>query len=390
MNQLDIQELIGLLASVFSPGKSDRVLGILVDLPRDPRFDSSRWKERRQIAASWRDTIRHHAGELGLESVHLFAYPDVGSNNADLPETAYDVSGTLPESAHDLASSGTRIPFDSVFSLCQLLLAPTEYSTTAPLKNAARKYHFRAATMPGFISAMIPALRIDYNEVSRRCRILKELLDPAIEAEVRFLADNRNELRMRFDLRHRLAHLSSGRFPEPGVAGNLPSGETYIVPYEGEHFRKTGNPEDISRTSGELPVEINGEIVVFSIRENYAVDVSGDGDAARMEREHLQREPAYGNMAELGFGVLGDFGLTPINEILLDEKLGFHVAFGRSDHFGGDVGPDRFSSPTKVIHLDRIYIPQTQPRIRLLEVTLASGNGSPIPVIVDGEYRIFS
>ena len=151
MNQLDIQELIGLLASVFSPGKSDRVLGILVDLPREPQSDSSRWQERRQIAASWRDTIRLHAGELGLESVHLFAYPDVGSNNADLPETAYDVDGTLPETAGDLQSSGKRTSFDKVFSQCQLLLAPTEYSTTAPLKNAARKYHFRAATMPGFI-----------------------------------------------------------------------------------------------------------------------------------------------------------------------------------------------------------------------------------------------
>mgnify|MGYP001131230710 CR=1 FL=1 len=168
MNQLDIQELIGLLASVFSPTESDRVLGILVDLPRHPESDSIRWKERREIAASWRDTVRLHAGELGLESVHLFAYPDVGSNNADLPETAYDVTGRLPDSAGELSQSGKQTPFDKVFSLCQLLLAPTEYSTTAPLKNAARKYRFRAATMPGFISAMIPALRIDYNEVNRR------------------------------------------------------------------------------------------------------------------------------------------------------------------------------------------------------------------------------
>jgi len=390
MNQLDVQELMGLLRSVFSPGKADRVLGILVDLPRNPKTDSARWRERRGIASSWRDTIRSRASELGLQEVLLFAYPDVGSNNADLPQTAYRLEGPLPDIASELPVSGEALPFDQVFSTCQMLLAPTEYSTTAPLKNAARRFNFRAATMPGFISDMIPALRIDYNEVSRRCRLLKEHLDPAVGARVRFLVDNEREYQMQFDLRHRSAHLSSGRFPDPGVAGNLPSGETYIVPYEGELYRQSGDAEDKSRTAGELPVEISGKVVVFSIRENQAFQVQGEEDAAACERLHLQREPAYGNMAELGFGVLGDFGLTPINEILLDEKLGFHVAFGRSDHFGGDIGPDRFSSPAEVIHLDRIYIPATQPRIRLVDVTLTRPDGETTTVIRDGEYQIFA
>ncbi|MDY0297023.1 MAG: hypothetical protein RB296_06880 [Acidobacteriota bacterium] len=390
MNQLDVQELIALLASVFSPVESDRELGILVDIPREPRTDSIRWKERRGIAAAWRDTIRLHVAQLGLERIHLFAYPDVGSNNADLPATAYDVDGALPEAASELAACGKPVAFEQVFSTCQLLLAPTEYSTTAPLKNAARKYRFRAATMPGFISAMIPALRIDYNEVNRRCGILKQLLDPAVGADVRFVVDGRQEYQMHFDLRHRAAHVSSGRFPEAGVAGNLPSGETYIVPYEGEKYRDSGDPADLSRTHGQLPVEINGHVVIFSIQDNRAVAVSGEMEAADAEGEHLRREPAYGNMAELGFGVLGDFGLTPIDEILLDEKLGFHVAFGRSDHFGGDVGPERFSSPTEVIHLDRIYIPATQPRVHLAEVSLIAESADPVTVIRDGEYQIFS
>jgi len=34
-------------------------------------------------------------------------------------------------------------------------------------------------------------------------------------------------------------------------------------------------------------------------------------------------------MTELGTGVPGDFGLTPIGEILLDEKLGPHIASSR-------------------------------------------------------------
>ncbi len=386
---LNMVELISLVGSVFSPGPKDRVLGLLVDVPRDPEVDSQRWRERRDIAEGWRDILQAHIRQLGLDSVRLFAYPDVGSNNADLPDSAYEMGGPLPPEAKGLPASGRKTDFSDIFSTCQLLMAPTEYSTTAPLKNAAKQYGFRAATMPGFISDMIPALRIDYNEVNRRCRILKERLDPAVSADVKFLVDGVTEYSIHFDLRFRTAHMSSGRFPDSGIAGNLPSGETYIVPYEGERFRDDPSETFRSRTNGELPVESDGKVVVFSIRENRAVEVTGESPLVEAEAEHLAAEPAYGNMAELGFGILGDFGLKPIQEILLDEKLGFHVAFGRSDHFGGDVGPKRFSHPGAVIHLDRIYIPATQPRIHLMSVTLNDPEDRRETIIRDGAYLLF-
>jgi len=67
----------------------------------------------------------------------------------------------------------------------------------------------------------------------------------------------------------------------------------------------------------------------------------------------------------------GRFRLAARREVLLDEKLGLHIAFGRSEHFGGIVGPKDFSSPSAVIHLDRIYIPETQPRVAVAEAVLA-------------------
>jgi aminopeptidase len=94
-------------------------------------------------------------------------------------------------------------------------------------------------------------------------------------------------------------------------------------------------------------------------------------------------------MAELGFGVLGDFGLAPIGEILLDEKLGLHIAFGRSDHFGGMVGPRDFTTPAEVIHLDRIYIPAVQPRVEVASVELAYPDGRREVVIEKGRYTFF-
>jgi hypothetical protein len=382
MSRLTSRELVELVRSVFPRHPGDRALGILVDVPRDRTSDNPDWRLRRSMAEEWAGALRREAPSVPLEAVQLVAYPDVGSNNADLPADAYLVEGGLPPDAAGLPAAGEKRSFRSVFETVQLFLAPTEYSTTAPLKNAARANGFRAATMPGFSEKMLPALRIDYGEVGRRVALLKERLDRAESAEIAFETDGERLFPMLFDLRWRKAHESSGRFPSKGTAGNLPSGETYIVPYEGEGAEP-------SRTKGSLPVQIGEEIVLFRIEANTAVSAEGRGPGFDAEAEHLKREPAYGNMAELGFGVLGDFGLEPIGEILLDEKLGLHVAFGRSDHFGGRIGPSDFSSPREVIHLDRIYIPAAQPRVGVRSVVFHYPDAPPEPVMENGRYLIF-
>jgi len=376
------EELVALVRSVFPRYETDQALAILVDVPRDTAADNPPWKERRRLAHEWWTLLDARKGEIPLAEVKLVAYPDVGSNNADLPADGFLMDGALPDVADELERLGKRVSFEQVFAVTQLFLAPTEYSTTAPLKNAAKRFLFRAATMPGFAAEMIPALRIDYGEVARRVEALQSKLSAADHADISFTVDNQSGHDVHFDLRWRSAHASSGRFPELGSAGNLPSGEAYIVPYEGEKG-------EASRTAGTLPVEIDGEIVFFTIEANRAAVVGGSGRAAQAERAHLAAEPAYGNMAELGFGVLGDFGLEPIGEILLDEKLGLHIAFGRSDHFGGVVAPKDFSSPAAVIHLDRIYIPGVMPRVVVREVILGYPDGRKETIMTDGAYTIF-
>jgi len=382
MASLSGRDLVQLVKSVFPRFPGDRALAVLVDVPRDKGTDNREWKARRTLAFEWFAALNDNRSAIPLEDVRLYAYPDVGSNNADLPAEAVLLESRVPDEAAALAGAGPTILFSHIFAETQLLLAPTEYSTTAPLKVAAKAFGFRAATMPGFSASMIPALQVDYGEVARRVEAIRGRLDAAVGAEVRFLVDGALEYRTEFDLRFRSAHSSSGRFPDKGTAGNLPSGEAYIVPYEGEK----GEP---SRTAGVLPVEIRGEVVLYQITANRAVEVYGEGPEAAGERERLGREPAYGNMAELGFGVLGDFGLAPVGEILLDEKLGLHVAFGRSEHFGGAVGPKDFSSPAAVVHLDRIYIPASQPRISVTSAVLAFPDGRREEIIDNGAYTIF-
>jgi hypothetical protein len=378
---LSAEELVALVQRVFRPRPTDRAVAVLVDLPADAGRDTAAWQQRRRMAAEWVQRLAAQRASLGLEA-RLCLYPSVGMNNADLPARAwYGDPARLPATAAEL-DPAAGVPFTAIFDACSLMLAPTEYSATAPLKLAAPRHGFRAATMPGFSAEMIPALRLDYGEINRRVQRLKELLDRALRAELRFAVTGGGAHELVLDLRHRTAHASGGLLPEPGTAGNLPSGEAYIVPYEGER------PGDPSSSSGDLPVQLGDEVVVFRIEENRATRVEGTGEPARREAEHLRREPAYGNMAELGLGVLADFGVLPVGELLLDEKLGLHVAFGRSDHFGGQVGAAQFTSPAEVVHLDRVYVPAAQPRVSVRGLDLVMASGERVALLRDDRYVI--
>jgi hypothetical protein len=380
-DRLTAEELTNLVRRVFEPRPEDHALAVIVDLPDDEVPDTDRWRERRALAAGWVQELAGARSEHGLE-VSLFLYPNVHSNNADLPSFAWRwPDDTVPDHVADVAGQ-LEERMEQVLSNHPLVIAPTQFSTTAPLKMLAPRLGFRGATMPGFSSAMVPALRLDYTEINRRVWLLKELLDDCVGADLRFVVDGSAEHTLHLDLRHRTAHASGGLLPEPGTAGNLPSGETYIVPYEGEI---EGDP---TASSGQMPVQFGDEVVVFEIEANRAVRISSSGPESDAEASRLAAEPARGNLAELGLGVLADFGIKPIGEVLLDEKLGLHLAFGRSEHFGGQVGPDDFSRPEAVMHQDHVYLPELQPRVEAARVVLERRGGASLDLIREGNYVI--
>jgi hypothetical protein len=379
--RLDTTDLVRLVQRIFRPRPEDKALALLVDLPDANLPDHADWSARREMAAEWHRNLAQGAGELGLDRVSLVFYRNVQRNNADLPATAVvHAGGELPRTADEIA--GREQSLAQILGSHQILLAVTQLSATAPLKLGAPQHGFRAATMPGFSPAMIPALKLDYEEINARCVALKERLDRSSAALIRFAAAGA-EYDLTLDLRHRRATASGGLVRDPGKAGNLPSGETYIVPYEGE---REGDP---SRTAGTLPLELDGELLFYRIEQNKIAEVLGDGPVAAGERAEVQAEPAYRNVAELGLGLLSGYGIHPSGELLLDEKLGLHIAFGRSDHFGGQVGAEDFSAPEKVVHIDRVYIPEVQPSVRVQSVDLRpeGESGSELePLMRDGSY----
>ena len=378
IEQLSGEELVSLVNRVFLPRSTEKRMAILIDLPDAQVSDNPDWAARRAIAKDWHRELLAHQAALGMNCA-LVLYRNAHTNNGDLPPQCWiHRDGILPRTAEEL-NLADSISFEELFVDHPILLVPSEFSATAPLKMAARMNPIRAATMAGFRHDMVPALRLDYTEVNRRVAYLKDLLDRTTGADLCFAYPG-GEAELHLDLRFRTGHASGGLLPNPGSAGNLPSGEAYIVPYEGE--------AETSRSAGVLPVQFGPEVVLYRIENNKAVRVLTEGDASRVEAEHLAGEPAYGNIAELGLGVLAAFGIKPIGKVLLDEKLGLHIAFGRSEHFGGQVGPANFSSPSAVIHIDRVYVPETQPDVVVKRVDLHMGEGHLMPLMRDGQYVV--
>jgi len=381
-NKLTDDELFTLITSVFNPQEDDKNAALITDVPNDRRPDHEKWQERRSIVYEWYRQLYGLQNKLGFDNIDLFLYENAESNNAELPDVFYKINTIEePVKANMLPSMGEEIQRDTVLQQYNILLAPTEYSATAPLKMLGKQYPFRAATMPGFSRAMIPALGLDYQKVHERVMTLKKRLDKAESAMVQFSADD-STFDLFIDLRHRKAHASSGLIRDKGLAGNLPSGETYIVPYEGE------NDSDPSKTEGTLPVRFGKDLLLFNIKNNRTFSIEGKGEEATKQQNFLEEEPAYGNIAELGLGILDSFGISAVGSVLLDEKLGLHVALGRSEHFGGITGPKSFNNPKNVIHMDYVYVPSLQPDITVLSARLKYSSGEEEIIMENSKYVV--
>jgi hypothetical protein len=374
IRNLTAQQLISTIKTVFAPGPDERALTIFTDLPGGKLPDNAAWMDRRRIATDWYTTLVQNFDALPFKAMNCCAYPNVGTNNGDLPRIVLLIDS---DSGHHVPPSEGEVPLRRILEESSVVLAMTELSATAPLKNLARELGFRGATLPGFSRAMIPALGLDYVKINARVTALKERMDRARSALLT-LSTGGKDYQLDLDLRFASGHISGGIIRTPGTVANLPSGEAYIVPFEGD------GEKNLSRTNGFLPVQFGNEVVLYRIERNRAVEAKGDGAAAVTEAKKLRDEPAYGNIAELGIGVLSDWGVQPVGNTLLDEKLGLHVAFGRSDHFGGKTGPKSFRDSRNVIHIDWVYVPTCQPLIHVKSLMFTYESGGTDPILEDG------
>jgi len=124
---------------------------------------------------------------------------------------------------------------------------------------------------------------------------------------------------------------------------NFPSGEGFIAPYEAatDEINEFGE----SKTEGIWPVNYKGELLKYVVKNNRITDIIGEGAMADEARKFYSENDTRRNIAELGIGCNPKAIVT--GNVLEDEKVGLHIAYGTSTHFDGKVQSDT--------HLDIVY-----------------------------------
>lgn len=391
LRALTSEDLVRLVRTIFAPGPNDHKLAILVDLPTRTAKDNTNWRWRREAATDWWRLLNEAKDELGLNTVDLIVYQATGRDGANLPTTMWKVGSThTPGRGITIGGDCRQISLRTVLCDYQLLITPTEFSTTQPLKRAVREdgCAFRAATMPGLPPEALDVLFLDWQEVDRRVQILTALLREAVEATVTFCV-GRREHRLFLDLENAYpATASSGLLHKPGMVGNVPSGEAFIAPWDKENRRGKKRP---SRTRGTLPHQIGDRVVLFQVRRNRIIGVLGKSRLAQERLNYFLEDSARGNIAELGLGVWCSFMKRPIPAALAEndltaEKVGPHIGRGRNDGFGGRVGTSAFRRPANAEHVDWVYIHETQPLVQVVSIVFHTADRSCLEIVRNGDY----
>ena len=228
----------------------------------------------------------------------------------------------------------------AALAACDVFIAPTSRSLShTQARKRATENGARGATMPTVTADMLARLMdADFDVLRARSLAVAELLSAADEAHV--TCPRGTDLRL--DLSGREAIADDGDLTAPGSFGNLPCGEGFIAPCDGEGTVATRSLASIGLVQGHpahLTIE-GGHLAKATGREGERLYelLTGAGEQGT-------------NLAELGVGTNDRAQLT--GNILEDEKIlgTIHVAFGASAGIGGTVAVP--------IHLDVVVTDAT-------------------------------
>jgi hypothetical protein len=340
-------DLVQLMTTVFQPKPGERV-GVFIDL-EDPRqvreaaFLKNGNHTTRQIAYDvfYRGLLEKKE-QLPFASVEFFAYEPTGGSNLDLPPTVVDLNGRTLRLVED------------VLSRLNIVLYLSTFSATAPLTALAKKMGFRGATMHGCNETILrTGLARNYAEVSAKAERFRQALTRCDKVTLEFETLGQT-YRLMLELGRQDAQKSHGLCHVPGEIANLPAGEIYWVP--------TG-------AQGQFPMKFKEDgtlalMDVTGLRIRQASLLRGNPATLQSALDLFQADPATGQLGELG---LGTQVLPVAGADIQDEKIlgTVHVATGRDDHLGGDLGPSKFKDRRHATHEDILFAPHKTPEINL-------------------------
>ncbi|MHA2105065.1 MAG: aminopeptidase [Candidatus Hodarchaeales archaeon] len=187
----------------------------------------------------------------------------------------------------------------------------------------ALKFGARVSTSPNITRQMLPAIDIDYKELSRTCKRLKRyfLKNKIIKVET----PRGTSIKMKYG-KTRKIQMQDGIMDHPGSLHNLPAGECGVAPFE-------------TKSNGK--VVIDGAMVGIGVLK-HPIEINVHN--GRIERIIGSRKLInIFRAADKNARTLAEFsiGLNPrakiIGNVLMDEKVygTCHVAFGDNISLGG-------------------------------------------------------
>ena len=341
------QDKIKMFKDVFAPKKDEKVL-VLVDVPYKHIKDNELWKDRRKMARDWYNAFKEMGDKSGF-SVDFLEYNATGQHNSSIPSSVVDIVRKM-----------------------NLVIAMTEFSATSSLAQVCKKKgsSTRCASMPMVEKRMEEtAFKADYSQVKSFAIAIEHMLNDSVGAKVIFSTGDV----LFIDLRNRIAESDTGDCSQAGQCINFPSGEGFKAPYEAASDELEAFGE--SKTKGVLPVFYDKEIVKFIIENNRIVQIVGSSKKAKDMQAFFEEDDTRRNIAELGIGCNPKAVIT--GNVLEDEKVGLHIAYGMSIHLGGKVDSD--------VHQDICYSKGCP--VEGITVVLTHKDGSKTVLIKDAMLR---
>jgi aminopeptidase len=210
-----------------------------------------------------------------------------------------------------------------------VVLCPTSKSLThTEARRAASAAGVRVGTLPGVTEdIMVRCMNADYTRIAERTHKLCALMEGT--NVIRVQAPSGTDVTL--PIAGRRAHASSGLFREKGASGNLPTGEAYLAPLEGQS-------NGVVVVDGSMAgIGLLTQPLRIVVKAGYAEEITGGPEAEQLVALLEPHGRDARNVAEFGIGTNDRAMLTGV--ILEDEKVmgTIHIAFGDNKSMGGTV-----------------------------------------------------
>ena len=210
-----------------------------------------------------------------------------------------------------------------------VVLCPTSKSLThTDARRRASAAGVRVGTLPGVTEdIMVRCMNADYARIAERTHRLCALMEST--KVIRVQSPSGTDVTLPVAGRRALA--SSGLFREKGTWGNLPTGEAYLAPLEGQS-------NGVVVVDGSMAgVGMLSQPIRIVVKDGYAGDITGGPEADRLVALLEPHGRDARNVAEFGIGTNDRAKLSGV--ILEDEKVmgTIHIAFGDNKSMGGSV-----------------------------------------------------